>query len=282
MEIIDKIITGVNNLPTLPTIYTAIFEAMEQPNVTSEKLAKIISTDQVTAFKLLKVANSPFYGFYGRIDTISQAILYLGYNEVRNIVLALSVINFFSRNKILLHFRPVDFWAHSIGVGIATRMIGESIGEKKLENYFLSGIFHDIGKLLFFELAHKDYTRVMEIIENNNIRIKEAEVKVFGIDHARVGQILAEKWKLPVSIQNVILYHHAGVMENKRDPLIASVHLGNIIARIMELGYAGDNLIPEPNPAIWDFMKIPEGTFASMKISLKENFESTVRLMLVE
>lgn len=282
MDIIDKILSGVHNLPTLPTIYTAIFEAMEDPNITSEKLAKIISADQVTALKLLKVANSPFYGFYGRIDTISQAVLYLGFNEVRNIVLALSVINFFSKNKIILHFRPVDFWAHSIGVGIATRLVGAAIGEKKLENYFLGGIFHDIGKLLFFELAHKEYVKALEIVENNNIRIKDAEVEVFGIDHARVGQILAEKWKLPLSIQNVIFYHHKGIIEDKQDLLIASVHIGDILARIMEFGYAGDNLIPEPNPEIWSFLKVPPGTFSSMQNPLKENFESTVRLMLVE
>ncbi len=282
MDIIDKILSGVHNLPTLPTIYTAIFEAMEDPTITSEKLARIISTDQVTAFKLLKVANSPFYGFYGRIDTISQAVLYLGFNEVRNIVLALSVINFFSKNKIILHFRPVDFWAHSIGVGIATRLVGEAIGEKKLENYFLGGIFHDIGKLIFFELAHKEYVNALEIVENNNIRIKDAEIEVFGIDHARVGQILAEKWKLPLSIQNVIFYHHKGIIEDKQDLLIASVHIGDILARIMEFGYAGDNLIPEPNPEIWNFLKVPSGTFSSMQTNLKENFESTVRLMLVD
>ncbi len=282
MDLIDKIFNTVNNLPTLPTVYSTLSEAIEDPNTNTERLAQIISSDQVSSFKILRVANSPFYGFHGRIDTISQAILYLGFNEVRNIVFALSVINFFSKDKLLLHFRPVDFWAHSIGVGIATRMIGSAAGEKKLENYFLAGIFHDIGKLLFFEYAHKEYASVLELLESKQLRIKDAEVEIFGVDHARVGQMLAEKWKLPESIQDAIFYHHTGVVRNQSNNLVASVHLGNIVARIMELGYAGDNLIPEPNYKIWETIKIPNGAFTNMRKSLKEDFELTVRLMLVE
>lgn len=282
MDIIEKIFSGVSNLPTLPTVYSMLSEAIEDPNTNTEKLAQIISSDQVSSFKILKVANSPFYGFHGRIDTISQAILYLGFNEVRNIVFALSVINFFSKDKLLLHFRPVDFWAHSIGVGIATRMVGSAIGEKKLENYFLAGIFHDIGKLLFFEFAHKEYAAVLELVENRRLRIKDAEVEIFGVDHARVGQMLAEKWKLPQSIQDAIFYHHTGVMGNQTNYMVASVHLGNILARILELGYAGDNLVPEPNIKVWDSIKVPKETFTNMKHRLKEDFELTVRLMLVE
>ena len=282
MNLIEKIITGINNLHTLPTVYTTLSKAIENPRTSTDELARIISADQVSVFKILKVVNSPFYGFRGKIDTISQAIIHLGYNEVKNIIFALSVINFFKKDKVLLNFRPVDFWAHSIAVGIATRMIGTAIGNKDMENYFLAGIIHDIGKLIFFEFAHKDYGVALELVESKQISIGEAEQEVFGIDHSRAGQMLADKWKLPQSIQNTILFHHTGFVGGECDPLVASVHIGDIVARMLELGYAGDNLIPEPNHKVWSSLNIPKGFFDMIRKRLKEDFAQTVHVMLVE
>jgi putative nucleotidyltransferase with HDIG domain len=275
MEIIDLIKTGINNLPTLPAVYANLSKAIEDPKSSREKIAQIISTDQASAFKILKVANSPFFGFRGRIDTISQAIFLLGFNEVKNIIFALSVINFFSK------FRPMDFWAHSIGVGIATRMIGSAIGEKDLENYFLAGILHDIGKLLFFEFTPQEYLKVLEIVEKKKCLIREAEDSVFGIDHSTAGKLLAEKWKMPQGIQDTIKYHHTGWVEKENNTIIASVHLGDIIARSLELGYPGDKLIPQPNPKIWEMLKLPQGFISIMSKGLQEEYNDMVKLMLV-
>lgn len=282
MSTIEKILSEVHNLPTLPTVYTTISEAIQDPKTSTESLAKIISTDQASSFKILKIVNSPFYGFRGKIDTISQAILYLGFNEVRNIIFALSVINAFSKEKSLRHFKPVDFWAHSIAVGIATRMIGVAVGEKNIENYFLGGIFHDIGKLIFLEYASQDYAKALDIAESKGCRIKDAELEIFGIDHSRAGQMLADKWKLPQTIQNVVYYHHSGQVKSGDNTLVAAVHLGDIIARILDLGHAGDDLIPEPNIKIWDALKFQVGFLPSLKKKLIEDFDHTVRLMLVD
>ncbi len=282
MGYIENIIQNINNLQTLPTIYSSISEAVSDPLATPEKLSKIISIDQVSSFKILKVANSPFYGFRGKIDTISQAILYLGFNEIKNIVFALSVVSFFSKNKVILNLRPADLWAHSIGVGIATRMIGNANGEKNLENYFLAGIIHDIGKLLFFEFTPNDYEKVVSYIVNHNCSIIEAETQVLGIDHCLAGQMIAEKWKLPSSLSDVILHHHTGIKGAESNKLIASVHIADILIRALELGNAGDNLIPQPNLKVWDIIKLPQGFFHSIKDKLMEDFHNTVRLMLAE
>jgi len=282
MNIFEKILTQINSLPTLPTIYSALSEALDNPNTSSDKLAKIISTDQASAFKILKVVNSPFYGFRGKIETISQAILYLGFNEVKNIVFALSVINFFSKDKRLPNFRPLDFWGHSIGVGVAARAIGRVIGSQNLENYFLAGIFHDIGKLIFFEFAYEEYADVLKIVENEGCCIKDAEMEIFGLDHARAGKLLAAKWKLPSGIQDSIYYHHSGIIPGEKNQLVAAVHIGNIVARILSLGYAGDIFIPEPNLDVWEILKIPHGFFTQNRKSIEREFENTIQYMFAK
>lgn len=282
MDHLERIIAAVNTLPTLPTVFAAISEAMEDPRTSADKLAQIISTDQVSALKVLKVANSPFFGFRGRIDTISEAVFYLGFNEIRNIVFALSVINSFSKTTSIPQFQPVDFWAHSIAVGIATRVIGAGSNAESLENYFLGGILHDIGKLIFFQFAKKDFIAALEIAESKKISLKSAEGEIFKFDHSVAGHMLAQKWKLPVSFQNVILYHHSGVTAESTDNLIPSVYLGNIVAKMLTLGRAGDDCIPKPNPQIWDKLKLPAGYFSKIRPRLEEDFNNTVRIMLHE
>lgn len=280
MDFSDRIKSSINNLPTLPTIYSQISEAMEDEMATNDKIAKIISSDQSSAFKVLKVANSPLYGLHGKIDSISQALMYLGHNEVKNIVFALSIMNIFSKDKNVRGLRPVDLWAHSIGVGVITRNLGIAIGEKNIENYFLAGIFHDIGKIIFLEFAVKEYQRVVDLVVEKNCPIRDAEKEVFGIDHAAAGQILAEKWKLPQSIQDTIYNHHLVMKSNKTIPLLASVHLANIIAHILGFGFGGDNLIAQPNPIVWDVLSLRRGILISLKEKFLEDYSQTIKLLL--
>ena len=282
MKSIESLISRLNNLPTLPTIYAALSEAIEDPRMNTEKLAQIISSDQASAFKILKIANSSFYGFRGKVETISQAILYLGFNEVKNIVFALSVMNIFSKDKRLPNFSPVDLWAHSIGVGIITRIIGKGIGESKLENFFLAGILHDIGKTILLEYASEGYASVLRFVESSKCSIVEAETEIFGMDHSRVGQLLAEKWKLPLALQDTILYHHSGVVGNENSTLVAAVHIGNIIAHMMRFGHSGDGRFHEPNIKAWEILKVPPGYFTSNAKQIVDTYDHTIRIMLVE
>lgn len=282
MTLADKINNSIKKLPTLPTVFSAISDAMSDPRVTNDEIAKIISSDQTSSFKVLQVANSAFYGFRNRIDTISYAIMVLGFNEVRNIVLALSVINLFSKKNSLMNFRPVDFWAHSIGVGIITRMIGKESGLTSLENYFVAGILHDIGKLFFYIFAEKEYGEVLRIVEEKNCSLQLAENEIFGFDHTIIGAQVAEKWSLSPNIVSAIRYHQSGPHTDKFDRLVAAVHISNIFARMLEFGNSGDDIIPVPNPKSWEILNLREDVFYKMTNVVVADFERTVSLLLTD
>lgn len=282
MKSIERLVASVSNLPTLPTVFATLSEAIDSPSVTNEKLAQIISADQASSFKILKIANSAFYGFRMKVETISQAILYLGFNEVRNIVFALSVLNYFSRNKRLPNFSPVDLWTHSIAVGIINRLIGKGIGERNLENYFLAGVLHDIGKIILLEYSYEDFAKALRLVESKNCPLVDAEEEIFGVNHARVGQMLAEKWKLPSAIQDTILHHHTGAANGENKTIVASVHIANIAARMLNLGHYSDSYFPEPNSKAWDVLNLPEGYLTSILEQVIETYHQTTRVMLAE
>ncbi len=280
MTLTEKIHKNIGNLPTLPTVYSALSDAMANPRSTNQDIAKIISTDQAASFKVLKVVNSPFYGFSGRIDTISQAVLHLGFTEIRNMVMALSIINLFSKKTLFENFRPVDFWAHSIAVGVATRLLGKAAGVTNLENYFLAGILHDIGKLLFVEVIEAEYEQVLKVVSEQRCSLREAEKEVIKLDHTDAGRIMAKMWKLPTSLWNAITYHHEGMVDSKPEMLVACVHIGNIFSRMLELGYPGDDYVEQPNEKVWEFLKLPPRTFTSIFDTMMNNYEETTALML--
>lgn len=282
MDILEKITNTVENLPTLPTIYSTITEAIQNPRTSADNLAKIIATDQVSAIKVLKVANSPFFGFRGKINTISEAVFYLGFNEIRNIIFALTVINYFAKNTIVKPFHPKDFWAHSIATGIAARLIGASLGQSNLENYFLAGILHDIGKLVLLQSAKNEYAKVGELVEKQKISIRDAESEVLKINHATVGHALALKWKLPPTLQEVIANHHTPSKDHPDAKIIASTYLANNVVKLLQMGNAGDDVVPRPNPVVWEVLSIPNGFFSKMLDQLENDYQYTIKTMLTE
>jgi len=281
MDLIEKILTRVKSLPTLPTVYSALCDTIANPRSTAEDVAKVISIDQASTLKVLKMANSAFFGFSGRIETVSRAVVVLGFDEIRSLVLSSSVMDLFKKQKTLHRFHPRDFWAHSIAVGLITRILGKMLGVVHLENFFVAGILHDIGKLFFFESAEEDYGRALGLVDEKNCLIREAELEVLGMDHALVGSMVADQWKLPEPIRNAIHYHHFGMAGDEPDLFLACVHLGDVLARALVLGYPGDNFIPQPNEAIWEVLKLKPGMIRKSVPELLRNYEDTMRSVLL-
>lgn len=278
MENYNKILRGIQDFPTLPTIYSVLSDVVANPRSTAKDVANIIMQDQSAASKVLAVANSAIYGFRGKIDTISQAIFYIGFNEVKNIVLSLSIMDIFKTSTTLHNYNPVELWKHSIAVGVVTRILGTYLEENKPENYFISGILHDIGKLLFLRYCEKDYSKTIDYAYDNSVNIRDAEAKIMGTTHTVVGELIAEKWKLPTSIKNAIKNHYTGTINGKVDRLTGCVHISNIVVRLFELGESGDDIIPIPNIDVWNELELPPVIFNQITSKILSNYEESLVL----
>lgn len=276
----DTIIAKVDEFPTLPTIYSTLLDTMANPRSTANDVADVISQDQASASKVLKASNSSIYGFRGKINTISQAIVFIGFDEVKNLVTALSIINLFKDAKKSLFFNPIDLWKHSLAVGVISRQIGRTVGVKNLENYFLAGILHDIGKLLFFKIMPDDYSDIINYAIEQNITIRDAEQEKIGITHTVAGEMLAEKWKLPSSLKNAIRYHTTGTVDGQINQLSGIVHIANITASMLGLGLSGEEIISPPNPKVWEGIQLPNKFFTTNLQNILVSFEESIDLLL--
>jgi HD-like signal output (HDOD) protein len=279
MNRLDEIVGRMNEFPTLPTIYTRLLDLLGNTHTTVQDVADIISKDQSVVMKILKLVNSPLYGLSKNVTNISQAILFLGFNEIRNITLTISVLNIFSKvqTSTTSSFSVVELWKHSIAVGVITRHLGAILNINRAEDFFISGVIHDIGKLLFIRLFKEKYFEVIQEVMIKNITLKQAEKDMFGVSHEFAGGLLADKWHLPPSIKKIITMH--GANHERIDTQIACVNLADSIASALELGNPGYDYISQPNPNIWNLLKLPKGALSNLKCEVLGDYNNSINIL---
>lgn len=275
-SIIQQITKSIQDVKTLPTVYTRLTEVMASTRSTIQDAAEVISSDQAAVTKILKVANSPLYGLTSRVDSINKAIFLLGFNEVKNLIVAISIMDMFNTKNVNTYFNPVEFWRFSIGVGVVTRHIGKEAGIANVDNFFLTGIIHGIGKLFLSQYASNEFLKTLEYAYNNDVALREAERKILGTTHTVVGELLAEHWKLPNAMKNAIRNYQTGMVNQTPELLTSSVHIGYIVAQALEFGNSGDRIIERPNPLVWPVLKLRSGALLDSFDSLTERYQQAI------
>jgi putative nucleotidyltransferase with HDIG domain len=268
----QKIIEKIDDLPTLPRTVLKITELVNDPKSSAKDLARVITDDQVLTARLLKLVNSSFYGFPERISTVTGAIVLLGFDAIRNLLLTTSVFDLFANHNRKKKQDQEKFWDHSLGCAVGAKVIGNYLRHDKIEELFVSGLLHDIGKIVEMMYLSDEYTKVVTVIDSENILMTAAENKVLGYNHAEVGKLLAEKWNLPAKLVQVIAYHHQPANASSFAMEAAIVHLADIFCRALNMGYGGDNKIPPLDGSAWERLKIGTGAIDTIMATMRREY----------
>ena len=274
MSMLDpqKLIEKIDDLPTLPRTVLKITELVNDPKSSAKDLARIITDDQVLTARLLKLVNSSFYGFPQRISTVTGAIVLLGFDAIRSLLLTTSVFDLFANRNRKKKQDQERFWDHSLGCAVGAKVIGNYLRHDKIEELFVSGLLHDIGKIVEMLYLPGEFGKVVAVIDKEDILMTTAENKVLGYNHAEIGKLLAEKWNLPVKLVQVIAHHHQPNNAGGFAMEAAIVHLADIFCRALNLGYGGDNKIPPLDKQAWELLKINTSAIDTIMETLQREY----------
>jgi len=227
-QIRDKVQTIIQ-LPALPSIAMEIVDLVENPKTSASKLGRLVSSDQALAAKVLKIANSPFYGFPRKISTIEFGIIVLGFDALKEIVISISLISSLQKRSDG-YFNAKAFWDHSISSGVIARRLARDLNYRISGEVFVAGLLHDIGISVLHRFFHTEFRRVVGIAHETDLTSLEAEESVLGVTHADVGGWLAERWNLPAQLVEAISLHHAPEKAEKSPDLVALIHCADVIS----------------------------------------------------
>ena len=205
---IDRLIKKIEQIPTLPIVSQKIMLLLGDEDVSLSKVASLIERDQALAIKILKVANSAFYRTLSKVSSIDHALVILGIEEVKAILLAFSIHNFFSGGRDG-NFDRVRFWKHSVVCSQIAKYLGRYFKLPHDDTLFLSGLIHDMGKVVLDKYFHEEFEEIVDYVATNGESFSKGEKKVLGITHYQIAAKLLQQWKFPEKVIMEVFYHHA-------------------------------------------------------------------------
>ncbi|PIE59893.1 MAG: metal-dependent phosphohydrolase [Desulfobulbus propionicus] len=267
---LKKIQKVVNKMPSLSNTVSKVMEVCSRQDVSPNDLNKVISLDPVLTGQVLKLINSAYYSLVDRVTSLTRAIIMLGINTVKNLALSTAIIRSVGQIKKSKALPIKHFWAHSIGVGVMSKLLAaeQGIELSEREEYFVAGLLHDLGKIPFGD----EYTDVIKATRQSQEALINAERKLMGIDHEDVGRLISEKWKLNQAITDTICHHHTPQdAQPKNKNLVATVALADFYVCLFDIGNAGNHYPDEEQlPDLLEETGLQWETVAALSEAVKQ------------
>jgi len=250
----ETIVKHETELTSFPDIFFRIKEVLEDESASADRIAKVVSTDMSLSAKLIKLVNSPLYGFSQTIDSISRAVALVGGKELSTLALGISAINYFKDIPPEL-IDMEAFWRHSITCGIFAKILAGTQTGLSPERFFIAGLLHDVGRLILFKKLPYASTEAMLFARENSIPLPEAELSVMGFIHTDISKPLLAAWKFPEGLSSMINYHHNPMeFPNPLEPAI--IHVADSLSNAVEIAQGGMYVMPVLDEQAWELLGI--------------------------
>ncbi len=269
---IRKYIMDTRTLPTLPGIVTKLNSLAENDKSSVQEMARLVSSDQVLSARILRLANSPSYGFY-RVATISNAMILLGVDVVKSLVLSSSIFEIMEQSALGL-------WEHSLGAGVAANIIAKRLSLPDCEEIATAALLHDIGKVIVRLKLQEEYDDLLAKVSESGRTLHELEREMLGTDHAEVGGWLGKNWFLPEKLVVPITFHHAVEAAPDHQVKTAVVHFADVLIKASGFGFSGDQFVPAIQPIAWNKLGMTETLLAEIVEELDEKLVDTKNFSL--
>lgn len=266
------------SLGAMPEAMSRLTEVIQNPVASPAEVADILQTDPGLAAKVLKLVNSPLYGFHQRIDTISRAVTVIGVKQLSALALGVTVLSIFKDvPEGVIDVRA--FWRHCLATGCAARSLASHLGVPNTERFFVAGLLHDVGLMLLYMNVPERARQVLIAARISGLSLVDTERRLLGVDHGQVGGALLASWKLPASLAEAADFHHEPLAAgNVRDAAI--LHVADFLAEAMGFGSCGLQTIMALNLSAWKYLDAPAGVAQAVCERMESQLENLSAIML--
>lgn len=240
---IEQIVEKTSDLPTIPQAAIRVMRETQSSSASAHSVARILVTDQALSAKVLRLANSAYYGLSRKISDLSEAVVVLGMKSVKNLALMAGTYPWMQRPLTGYALGPHEMWRHAFGTAVASQLVARVSRKAPEDLAFTAGLLHDIGKVALSVWVENKMGAILLYAGREQISFDEAERRVLGYDHAQVGFKLAQNWNLPDEICAAALHHHRPALATVSQEVVECVHVGDYICSAMGFGLGGDGML---------------------------------------
>ncbi len=270
---INSLIEGIPNLGSYSGVLQEMEAVLNDPQSTLSEVGKVIEKDPSLTARLLKLANSSFFGFPSRLETVSEAITLIGIQQVQDLICASTVIEVFNGVSAEL-VSMASFWKHSLACGVAARLLALERKVPKPEKFFVAGLLHDVGRLALYSRAPEMARKIFTLAQEEKKLVREAEAEVLGFDHAEIAEALLRSWNYPANLIQAVRYHHSPISANPFQLEASLVHIADHLINAMQLGSTGERFAPPLNPRAWERTGFSPEIIASLADSIDDQISA--------
>lgn len=272
-------ISGVVQVASLPMLYRKVEEALASQRSSSKYLSDIVSEDTAMAARLLRLANSALFSFPSPIETVPHAVTVIGARQLRELVLASSVVGVFEDIPSEL-VDMESFWRHSVACAVVARILAGYRREANVETAFVGGLLHDIGRLILYKETPGIMKEALGRAHEEGALLYQQERECLGFHHGRLGGLLLKEWKLPARLVEVVAYHHEPRRAAEFPAEVALVHVADVIANATGLGSSGETRVPALDSEAWDRLGLDPEMIESLLEELDIQYAVAVDFIL--
>ena len=241
-ELSQKLTAAVDGMPAFPKSVQRILELTRDVNSTPKELVDVIDKDPVVTVKVLKVVNSAYFSLPKQITSIGHAVVYLGFNTIKNLALSIAAIGMLPKDNAS-GFDVQQYLLHSLATAGIAKQLASRVKDADPADCFIAGLLHDFGKVVFAQFMPDEFKEALQISRLDGSSLFAALQKTVGADHAFVGAMLVEKWRFAPHLIETIRYQHLAVL--KDTDMIACVFGANQICKKLNFGFGGNFYIDE-------------------------------------
>lgn len=258
VNISSEIEQAIEEMPTISPIVNKLGEMAQNIETSPTEIVKIIMIDPVLTGKVIELVNSAFYGLTERVHSLPQAILLLGVNTVKNMAMCTAVLDKILLKSKKLPLNPEIFWQHCLGTAVACKMLAKlhEVPQNEQEMYFLAGLLHDVGKVVYMKAVPDAYRAALEESRTLGVSLYFSELSHFGCAHTHVGGLLARKWQLDPLLLEVVENHHRANSTESQSHLLRFVIVANNLCKQAALGEGGNVVIEERAKDLMEELKM--------------------------